>query len=187
MATQRLTTRLVLSNAYARSQYLCTRCVDHSHTFRDGASRFRAKVIRGFDTIIAQNSTISHAIQLNTATSRQASKAVCRNDALVRELFDSLPDNIDGQTAVVAVLCAAICAMGPYDQVAPKVILLILIYIMSRSSGIHCRSLVQDVAYSAANSVTLLDALDRSFVLPIELCATRDVSFYVGIEKVYIC
>ena len=106
-----------------------------------------------------------------------------REDALVRELFDSTPDNTDGHTAVVAVLCAAICAMGPYDQVAPKVLLLILICVMSRSSGAHCRALVQDVAYSAANSITLLDALDRTFVLPIELCATRDVSIQVGVEK----
>ena len=144
--------------------------------YRDGATRFRTKAIHGFDTIIAQNDTLSLAINRNTTLAHETWKPHRREDALVRELFDILPDNIDGQTAVVAVLCAAICAMGPYDQAAPKLILLILIYIMSRSSGMHCRALVQDVAYSAANAVTLLDALDRTIVLPIELCATHKVS-----------
>ena len=132
-------------------------------------------MIRGFDTLIAQNGTISRAIDCNTAMTNDLRKTVRRDDALVRELFDSLPDNVDGQTAVVAVLCAAICVMGPYDQVAPKALLLILIYILSRSSTRHDRALVQDVTYAVANSVKLLDALDRTFVLPIELCATREV------------
>ena len=144
--------------------------------FRDGAARFRTNTIRRFDAIITQNYTLSLAINRNTTLMYESRKPHRREDALVRELFDSLPNSIDGQTAIAAVLCAAICLMGPYDQVAPKALLLIMVYILSRSSGRHDRALVQDVAYSAANSVTLLDALDRTFVLPIELCATRDVS-----------
>ena len=132
-------------------------------------------MIRGFDTVIAQHDTLSLAINRNTTILYETRKPHRREDALVRELFDSLPDNVDGQTAVVAVLCAAICVMGPYDQVAPKALLLILIYILSRSSTRHDRALVQDVTYAVANSVTLLDALDRTFFLPIELCATREV------------
>ena len=133
-------------------------------------------MIRGFDTIIAQNHTMSHAIESNTVCgTKQASKVARRDGTLIGELFDSLPDDIDGQTAMAAVLCATICLMGPHDQVAPKALLLIMVYILSRSSGRHDRALLQDVAYSASNSVTLLDALGRTLVLPIELCKTREV------------
>ena len=119
---------------------------------------------------------MSHAIESNTVCgNKQASKAARRDGTLIGELFDSLPDDIDGQSAMAAVLCAAICLMGSHDQIAPKALLLIMVYILSRSSGRHDRALLQDVAYSEVNSVTLLDALGRTLVLPIELCETREV------------
>ena len=55
-------------------------------------------MIRGFDAIIAQNSTASHTIEPNTVANKQPSKVARQSDDLVRELFDSLPDNIDGCT-----------------------------------------------------------------------------------------
>ena len=95
---------------------------------------------------------------------------------------------MDSKTAAIAVLYAAVCAMhGPYNRMIPTALLLIAIFILSRSAERSQRTMVSDVTYSADNSVTLLDALDRTFVLPLELCATPEVSLSRWLEEELIC
>ena len=155
----------------------------------DGAVRFRKDVKRQVDASVARDAALLHAIETSaTSVLNKIDFSYRRDRAFVQELFNDVPDGVDSKTAAIAVLCAAVCAMhGPYNRMVPTALLLLAICILSRSAERSQRTMVSDVTYSANNSVTLLDALDRTFVLPIELCATRDVSIHVDIEKGYIC
>ncbi|VDB87234.1 unnamed protein product [Peniophora sp. CBMAI 1063] len=155
-ATQRLTMLFVLS-----------------HT--NGAVSFRTNVLNKMDALVSQHGDLSDTIHRHTVLAIRRRNTPHRHDGLVRDLYECLPEGVDSQVAVIAVLCAAICAMGPYDQVTPKALLLVLIYLLSRSSGKRDHALALDVAYSEINSVTLLDALGRKLTLPFELCGTYEM------------
>ncbi|KZV62436.1 ankyrin [Peniophora sp. CONT] len=157
-ATQRLTALLVVSHA-------------------DGAVRFRRNMLREVDASIARDATLLRAFRDgNTAVMNKLDAGPRRGQALVQELSEAVPTGVDSKTAAIAVLCAAVCAMhGPYDRTVPTALLLVAIYILSQSSGRHERALVHDVAYTATNAITLLDAMGRRIILPLELCETREL------------
>ncbi|KZV61778.1 hypothetical protein PENSPDRAFT_274656 [Peniophora sp. CONT] len=156
-ATQRLTTLFVISTA-------------------DGATRFRTMLLRRLDALVARDATLFRIISENTAALSDLRETSRRSSDLVQELFTSVPNGVDSRTAAVAVLCAAVCAMhGPYERVIPTALLLVAICILLRSPERYRRALVQDVAYSAANAVTLLDAFGRQLILPFELCETQEL------------
>ena len=140
--------------------------------------RFRKDVKRQVDASVARDAALLRAIETSaTSVLNKIDFGYRRDRAFIQELFDTVTEGVDSKTAAIAVLCAAVCAMhGPYNRMVPTALLLLAIYILSCSAERRQRTIVGDVTYSADNSVTLLDALDRTLVLPIELCATREVS-----------
>ncbi|KZV74381.1 hypothetical protein PENSPDRAFT_204117 [Peniophora sp. CONT] len=155
-ATQRLTTLLVISNA-------------------DGAARFRNLLADQFRALVereAANSCAMGGIRSSLCELQISSR---RDHAFVDELFRSAPNGIDSRTVAVAVLCAAVCAMHGTNRTVPTALLLIAIYILSRSGMHHARALPKEVSYTEMNALTLLDALGRRMVLPLELCETYDI------------
>ena len=175
-ATQRLTTLLVLSNACV---CLCVTCLPTclSSLYRDGATHFQTALRRQFSNLLSQHATLSRAVHEHIGEMRSNTRRI--NRTLVQDLYNDVPEGLDGKTAAVAVMCAAVCAMhGPYDRAVPTALLLVAIYILLQSSGRQGRALAQGVAYSHSNAVTFLDALGRRLILPFELCETPEVSPY---------
>ncbi|KZV61775.1 hypothetical protein PENSPDRAFT_274540 [Peniophora sp. CONT] len=159
MATQRLTTLLVISDA-------------------DGAVRFRKNLLRQVDASVARDAVLLRAIDGNTTLLHKLDAIMPSrgHTSAVEELSSSVPDGVDSRTAAIGVLCGAVCAMhAPYDRMIPTALLLVAIYILSRAPGRHRRALVGNVAYSALNAVTLHDAMGRRLVLPLALCETREL------------
>ena len=108
--------------------------------------RFRRDLGRQVDASVARDATLLHAISANTATLNRIDYACRRDRAFVQDLFDNVPNGVESRTAAMAVLCAAVCAMhGPYNHMVPTALLLIAIYILSRSAERSQRTMVSDV------------------------------------------
>lgn len=152
----------------------------------DGARQFRTTLINQFDVLVSHNARLSHILDRNTNVLSQLQHRAQRTESLIQSLSDSVPDGVDGRVAVVGVLCAAICTMHGESRAVPTAFLLVALCLMLLSPRQRLCASGSDVAYSASNAVTLLDALGRQIILPFELCEDYWVSHPLWGDRVRV-
>ena len=121
---------------------------------------------------------LSRAIDANIAALGSPQSISQHNGAAMHK--DALSSVDSSKAVAVALLCVAICTMHETPRSIHTALLLAAVCIlMSSMRNLQDRAVSNAVGYTESNSITLIDAMGQQLVLPLELCATRDVSMII--------
>jgi hypothetical protein len=185
-STQRLTALLAILN-----QCVCAFRSNENdsddHAVSNATSSLRAHFSNHFRGLAEKNDVFSRAIGNNTTLLTNSfmqlhgeHSALRREVAALRDLASNAGfkwGNLDGKTAAVIILFLAICSADVMHRSFHTALLLAALCVLLRFSSRQSNSLAPPVGWSELNCVVLIDALDRRLLLPLDLCASYEVTF----------